>query len=105
MKKFVALAGIATLASLAAPTAAFAETSQSVRAVTAEAATPASVTAGKMLFSTDGGRLAAVYRVDDAGNPQLILNGRLVTVPVATLSEVDGKLVTTLTKKDIASAK
>ena len=105
MKKFVALAAAASVASFALVPAAFAETSQSVQAVTEAAAAPLDLTAGKMLYIGNGSRLAPIYRVAADGNPQVILNGRLITVPAASLAAVDGKLITSLSKKDIASAK
>ncbi|WP_313437446.1 hypothetical protein [Novosphingobium sp.] len=104
MNKFVALAAAASVVTFAVVPAAFAETTQSVRAVTEEAAAPLDLTAGKMLYVANG-RLAPIYRVAADGNPQVILNGRLVTVPASSLSSVDGKLTTSLSKKDIASAK
>lgn len=104
MKKFVALAAAASVGTFALVPAAFAETTQ-VRAVTEEAAAPIDLTAGKMLYTGNGYRLAPIYRVAADGNPQVILNGRLVTVPASSLNSVDGKLTTSLSKKDIASAK
>jgi hypothetical protein len=102
MKKIIALAAIATVATLSVP-AAFAET-QSVREVTEEAS-PAKLNAGQMLYSAAGYRVAPIYRVNAEGNPQLILSGKLVTVPASTISSVGGKVTTSLTKKEIASAK
>ena len=55
---------------------------------------------GKMLIAADGARLAPVYRVGSEG-PQVILDGRMVTVPSNTLAVVDGKLETTLTKAQV----
>jgi hypothetical protein len=98
MIKFAALA----LAALAVPAAAFAaDDSATVRS---EAAAPVQVSAGKMLYSGNGYRLASVYRVNNEGNPQVILDGKLVTIPASTLSDVSGKLTTSLTKKDLAKA-
>ena len=106
MKKLVPLAALATVATLAVvPTAVFAETTQSVREVTEEAAAPVEVNAGKMLYAANGYRIAPIYRVTEEGNPQVIMNGRLVTVPASTLSDVDGKVTTSLSKKEVASAK
>ncbi|MDE8653461.1 hypothetical protein [Novosphingobium album (ex Liu et al. 2023)] len=105
MKKFAALAAVATIATLAAPSIAFAETTQAVHEVTEEAAAPVEINAGKMLYSAAGYRIAPIYRVSAEGNPQVILNGRLVTVPASTITDVDGKVTTSLTKKEIASAK
>lgn len=106
MKKFASLAAAATFVTLAVvPTAVFAETTQSVREVTEEAAAPAAVNAGKMLYAANGFRIAPIYRVTAEGNPQVILNGRLVTVPASSLTEVGGKVTTSLSKKEIAAAK
>ena|SRR5579871_5177049 len=97
MKSFAILA----LAAAAVPAVAFAaDDSATVRS---EAAAPVQVSAGKMLYS-NGYRLAAVYRVNSDGNPQVIIDGKLITIPAATLSDVGGKLTTSLTKKDIAKA-
>jgi hypothetical protein len=103
MSKFAPLAALAAVAVLAAPVAAFAESSQSVRAAT-DAAAAVDVNAGKMLYAGNGQRLAAIYRVTAEGNPQVILNGKLITVPASTLSDVNGKVTTSLTKKELGRA-
>ena len=106
MIKFVPLAALATVAALAVvPTAVFAETAQQVREVTEEAAAPLDLNAGKMLYSAAGYRVAPIYRVTAEGNAQIILNGRLVTVPASSLTNVDGKVTTSLSKKEIAGAR
>lgn len=102
MKKLALIAALATVA--VAPAAYASETSQSVRAAT-EAAGTVDVDAGKMLYSSTGQRIASIYRVTSEGNPQVILDGRLVTVPAATLSDVGGKLTTSLSKRDLARSK
>lgn len=102
MNKFAPLALVATVATIAlVPATVFAaETSQTVRA---EASAPSSVavSAGKMLYGSNGQRVASVYRVNAEGNPQIILNGKLVTVPASSLSEVNGKLTTSLAKSEL----
>ncbi|MCT2398773.1 hypothetical protein [Novosphingobium mangrovi (ex Huang et al. 2023)] len=106
MKKFGSLAAVATAATLAViPAAVLAETTQPVREVTEAAAEPVQINAGMMLYSSAGYRVAPIYRVTADGSPQLILNGRLVTVPASSLSVVDGKVTTALTKSEIANAK
>jgi hypothetical protein len=102
MKKLALLAALATVA--VAPAALAGETTQSVREVT-EAAGTVDVDAGKMLYSSSGHRIASVYRVTAEGNPQVILDGRLVTVPASTLSDVNGKLTTSLSKRDLARSR
>jgi hypothetical protein len=56
---------------------------------------------GKMLVAANGARLGAVYRVGPDGSAQLIIDGRMVAVPANTLSSVDGKLTTSLTKSQV----
>ena len=56
---------------------------------------------GKMLVAADGARLGTVYRVDSDGAVQMIIGGKMVTVPASTLSSVDGRLVTSLSKNEI----
>jgi hypothetical protein len=54
-----------------------------------------------MLIAANGARLGAVYRVIADGSAQLIIDGKMVTVPANTLSSVDGKLTTSLTKSQV----
>ncbi|MET0179735.1 MAG: hypothetical protein ABW194_04555 [Novosphingobium sp.] len=58
-------------------------------------------TAGKSVYSADGKRVGAVYKVGADGSLQLILNGKLVSVPASTVSVADGKITTSLTKKEL----
>lgn len=106
MNRFASFALLATLATLAvAPASASAaegERNQQVQAATeATVAGAATATAGKMLYGPDGRRIASIYRVTSNGTAELILNGKLVRVPASTLSEVNGKLTTSLTKKEL----
>ena len=66
-------------------------------------ASPVAATKGKMLYAANGGRLGSVYRVNDDGSVQLILDGAMRTIPGETLSMVDGKLTTSLSKRDVIS--
>jgi sporulation protein YlmC with PRC-barrel domain len=61
----------------------------------------ASVVAGKAIYSADGKRIGAIYRVTQAGVVQVILEGKLVSVPAETISESNGKIVTSVTKSDL----
>jgi hypothetical protein len=66
------------------------------------AAAPAvSAVKGSMLISANGSRLAQVYRVGADGSAQIIIDGKLVTVPASTLSVSGGKLTTSLTKSEV----
>lgn len=66
-------------------------------------AVPVSASKGKMLFAANGGRLGSVYRVTDDGSVQLILDGKMKTVPINTLSMQEGKLITSLSKSEVIS--
>ena len=105
MNKYVPFALLATVATLAVfPQVVFAaEANQQVRDTASAVSAPAavSVTAGKMLYGPDGHRLASIYRVSANGDAQIIIDGRLLTVPAATLSAATGKVVTSLTKTEI----
>jgi hypothetical protein len=56
---------------------------------------------GKMLVASNGARLGAVYRVTGDGSAQLIVDGKMVTVPASTLTVEDGALMTTLSKTEV----
>jgi len=104
MIKLAPVALAATLASLSlAPAAMATESSQSVQAP-AEAG-PVSVNAGRMIYGPNGQRIAPAYRVTSEGTVQVILNGKLVNIPSSTLSEVNGKVATSLSKKDLSKAR
>lgn len=107
MLKFAPIALLATLATFAiAPVAVYAaETSQNVAAAGEAAAAAPSITAGRMIYGTNGQRIAAAYRVTTSGAVQVILDGKLVAIPASSLSESDGKVVTTLTKAELARAR
>lgn len=71
--------------------------------VSAEA--PATVTAarGQMVVAANGARIGRVTRLADDGSPQVIFEGKVVTVPLSTLSVVEGRLVSTLSPAEIAA--
>ena len=104
MSKFVPLALLATVATIAVvPSVVFAaETNQNVRAGTeAVSAAPVAAAAGRMLYGPDGKRIASIYRVKTNGDAELILDSKLVVVPASSLSVVDGKIATSLTKREL----
>lgn len=105
MNKFAPIALAATLVSVSLAPAAVAatEASQSVQAPVEVAAV--SVNAGRMIYGPNGQRIAPAYRVTSEGTVQVILNGKLVNIPSSTLSEVNGKIATSLTKKDLSRAR
>ena len=75
--------------------------------VSAEAGAEGSAVAtkGTMLFAADGGRLGPVYRVTGDGAAQLIIDGKMVSVPASTISSKDGKLTTSLKKSEVIALK
>jgi len=85
------------LATLAA-TATFTATAQTASSA---AGTAAVAEKGKVLMSSNGARLGTVYRVGPDGSVQIIIDGKMVTVPASTLSNVDGKLTTSLSKSEV----
>jgi predicted permease len=106
MNKNIAFALAATVATLAIPASVFAaEATQPVQAAADSVAPAAKVTTGKMLYSADGRRIASIYRVTSEGAPQVILDGKLITVPVSSLSEANGKVTTSLSKPELARAR
>jgi hypothetical protein len=56
---------------------------------------------GKMLVSSNGSRLGTINKVAPDGAAEIIIDGKLVSVPAATLSNVGGKLTTSLSKSEI----
>lgn len=88
MKKFVPFAALATLATFSlVPVALHAET--------------AGVSEGKMVYGSNGQRVAAVYHVAKDGAVQMILEGALVTVAASDVSVKDGKVTIAKTKADL----
>jgi hypothetical protein len=83
----------------------FAVLASALLSFSAVAADQAAVVAakGQMLVAANGSRLGPVYRVGNDGAVQMIIDGKLVTVPAATLSSVDGKLTTSLSKSQVLS--
>lgn len=99
MNKFAPIALVATFTLFSlAPTALRAEPVQSARA---EGAASLGIVAGNSLYSAKGSRIASVYRVTQDGRVQVIIDGKLITVPGSTLSEAEGKAVTSLTKAEL----
>jgi hypothetical protein len=68
-----------------------------------DAAASTGAAKGKMLVAADGARLGKVYRVGSDGAAQMIIGGKIVTIPASTLSSVDGRLVTSLSKNEVLS--
>jgi hypothetical protein len=64
-------------------------------------AAPGVAVKGTMLVSANGSRLGPVYRVGPDGSAQIIIDGKMLTVPASTLSLADGKVMTSLTKSEV----
>lgn len=75
-------------------------------AAVAQSATAATGTVaaskGQTLMAANGARLGVVYRVNADGSPQIIIDGKIVTIPASTLSMPDGKLTTSLSKSAVS---
>ncbi|WP_425996255.1 hypothetical protein [Caulobacter sp. DWR1-3-2b1] len=76
----------------------------SVNAAVAQEDALSKAMVGKLLFDADGKKLAAIYKLDPKGSPQLLLDGKMVTVPLATMKKVEDKFATSLTKRDLMTA-
>ncbi|HMK85389.1 MAG TPA: hypothetical protein VK437_05480 [Steroidobacteraceae bacterium] len=81
--------------------AALATLSAAAQNTTGGAGAPAVAEKGKMLVASNGSRLGIVYRVGPDGSAQIIIDGKLVSVPASTLSNVGGKLTTSLSKSEV----
>lgn len=102
MTKFALLVAIAALVPASPAFAQDIANTKAALAPTVQHGTAAvSATVGKMLYSTGGKQLGAIYRLDNTGAPQILLDGNLVTVPSSTLVAVDGRVETSLTKKNL----
>jgi hypothetical protein len=64
-------------------------------------ATTVAAAKGQMVTGADGSRLGVVNRLASDGSPQIIIDGRLVTIPANTLTAANGKLTTSLTKSQV----
>ena len=62
---------------------------------------PVVPTKGKMVVAVNGSRLGPVYRVTPDGSVQVIIDGKMATIPAATLSMTNGELTTSLSKSDV----
>src|SRR5262245_48079017 len=104
MSKFSTIIGLAALTLVASTSPALAgEKTEAVQATASEGAVQ--VEKGKTIFSSTGKRLGQVYRVTPEGNPQVVLNSRLVTVPASTLSVAGGKISTSLTMRELLGSR
>jgi hypothetical protein len=104
MNRLSTIIGLAALTTVVAATPALAgESTQQVQAGASEGTVQ--VEKGRVIYSSTGKRLGQVYRVTPEGNPQVVLNSRLVTVPASTLSVSDGKLSTSLTARQLISTR
>lgn len=98
IKAYPALVLAAALGLAALPTVASAQDAAPA------AAAPAEITTGKMVFAANNQRLGAVYRVTD-GAVQIIIDGKMKSVPASTVTAADGKYVTSLTKAEVMKAR
>ncbi len=104
MKKFAvaALASVlVALPAVAQEASVDAAAAPAPTAASAPAAAPVTVKTGKFLFVAGGSRAGSIVRVAADGSPVIIMDGRTITVPASTLSDANGKLTTSLTKREV----
>ncbi len=94
LRIFTAAAALAVAAAMIAAPAVARKTPLAAGAATVQ------IKRGAMLYSSDGHRVANINSVV-AGNAEIIFDGRIITVPSSTLSVVNGKLTTSLSKNEI----
>jgi hypothetical protein len=70
-------------------------------AIAQDQLSPEAASKGKMLVAANGARLGPVYRVGADGSAQIIIEGKLVSIPVGTLSTANGRLMTSLSKSEV----
>lgn len=70
----------------------------------AQTAAPAAVklTTGQVLRDVDMNKLGPISQINGDGSVQIIYEQRLVTIPAASLSVVDGKAKTSMSRKDLS---
>ncbi len=95
MRKYLT---IAAAMMFIASTPAFAN--EEAPATTAEAA-PLNLKVGEFVAGADGKRIGRIYQVSKEGNAEIINGIRMLVVPAATMSRVDGKVVSTLSRRDL----
>ncbi|QIG80719.1 hypothetical protein [Stakelama tenebrarum] len=99
MKKLLPL----VIASLAVATPAAAQAQDPTP--TEETTTAVAATEGTMIYDASGRRLGSVYAVGEDGSAQILYRGKKVVIPAETLSEADGKLLTSMSRADVARAR
>ena len=102
LKKFSSWIALVAVSTLTVPAAA-----QLTSAANTSAALPADIKTGKTLYSSDGKRIGKINRVnlDNEKNPvsvSIISESRFLTVPTASISQDGERLVTSLSRKDVA---
>lgn len=68
---------------------------------TVSAASAAEVERNERLYDATGASVAKVNRVTETGDVLVIYKGKVRRIEASTLTETDGKLVTSLTKTEI----
>jgi hypothetical protein len=97
----IKLALCVAVSSALALSSGFANAQDGSSATTPKSTASSTASVGKNIYDAAGRRLGAVYRVTADGDLQVILNGKLVTIPASTLSEANGKTSTSLSRADL----
>jgi len=80
-------------------------TATAVPAYANEAAVLVDAQVKQTIFDATGARVAKVFRVKNDGSVLVIYRGQVRKIDAATLSNNDGKLTTSLTRREIARLK
>lgn len=59
------------------------------------------VAAGQAIYANGGKRLGAIYKTTVDGAAQVILDGKLVTIPASTITVENGKVETSMTRQEL----
>lgn len=68
-----------------------------------EATAPVVIERREMIVSASGARVGNVISLNADGSPRVIFEEKVVSIPLDTLSRVDGRLVTSLSFRDLRS--
>lgn len=67
--------------------------------------TPPAVRTGLLLLDANNARLGQIDRVYPDGSVRIIYGTRFVTIPAATIGAANGKIVTTLKRREVERLK
>jgi sporulation protein YlmC with PRC-barrel domain len=60
---------------------------------------------GKAIYAQGGKRIGTVYAVKADGSAQVIINGKLVTIPASTITTANGRVETSINKSALVASR